>query len=413
METKLERIKKDIAVLSQFTATPGKGMTRLSLTEEDRKSRDYLKNAMKDMGLLVREDAAGTVVGRMEGSLKDGPVVMVGSHFDSVKNGGVFDGPAGIAAALETARVIKEKNIKIKYPLEIVAMIEEEGARFGAALFGSRSMTGKIDKNILLSSKDEHGISMYEAMKKFGLNPEDIAKAARDAKDLKAFIELHIEQGPVLEKYQEDIGIVDFIVGIHEFKVIVRGRADHAGTTPMDMRADALDAAAKVISRVSTNAKKAGEGTVATVGIMSVKPGSANIVPSEVMFTVDIRGKNSQHIDQVLQEIERDLREITVEKGVEYEVINLVRIEPVRLPASIIERFKHHSKALGLAYRIMSSGAGHDAMVMAGITKVGLIFVPSQGGRSHCPQEWTDYESLQKGVEVVYNTVLDLVEVVK
>jgi allantoate deiminase len=187
MKTNLERIKQDLEELTKFTATPGEGMTRLSLTEEDQKTRGYLTREMRSLGIQVYEDAAGNLFGRIEGELKDGPVVMVGSHFDSVRNGGNFDGPAGVVAGLEIARVIMENNIKTRYPVEVVAMIEEEGGRFGQGLYGSKAMAGKVTKEQLMQNRDENGISMFEAMKDFGLNPERIETARRDKNKIKAF----------------------------------------------------------------------------------------------------------------------------------------------------------------------------------------------------------------------------------
>ncbi|WZL72937.1 Zn-dependent hydrolase [Clostridiaceae bacterium 35-E11] len=411
MHTKLERIKKDIETLGTFNATPGKGLTRFSFTKEDKAARAYIKNEMQQIGLKVYEDAAGTIIGRLEGTLQDGPVVMVGSHYDSVKNGGNFDGPAGVVAALEAARTIKEKNIQPKYPIEFIGMIEEEGGRFGGGLFASRAMAGKVTREQLDFYKDQEGISIGEAMKDFGLDPDRIQEATRKTEDIKAFLELHIEQGPVLETNKKEIGIVEYIVGIREFEVIVKGRPDHAGTTPMTMRADALDGAAAVIGKISDFGKAAGEGTVATVGILQVAPGAANIVPGEVKFTVDIRSKKSSCIDEVTQKIEELLKDIAEKKGVKYEIIPKLDVAPVKLAETIVNQFSTNCEQLSFSKEFMLSGAGHDAMVMASIADVGLIFVPSKDGRSHCPEEWTDYEDLQKGIELVYKTILDIAEV--
>lgn len=408
MKTQLQRIKRDIEELAKCNDTPNLGLTRFSFSQADRKAREYLKAEMKAIGLQVYEDDAATIIGRIEGTEKNAPVVMVGSHFDSVKHGGNFDGPAGVIAALETARVIKENNIITKHPIEIIAMIEEEGGRFGAGLFGSRAMAGKVTKDQLINNKDENGIAMYEAMQEFGFDPEKIAQAQRNPKDLKCFIELHIEQGPVLEKNKQDIGIIDYIVGIHEFKVIVRGRPDHAGTTPMDMRANPLDAAARVIGRISEFAVNAGEGTVATVGVLQVMPGAANIVPKEVTFTVDIRSKSTECINKVYRDIQEALKKETQGSEANYEIVEMLQVEPVKLSQDIINSIQKNCKKLGFSERTMLSGAGHDAMIMAGITEVGLVFVPSKDGRSHCPEEWTDYADLQKGVEIVLQTVLDM-----
>lgn len=412
MITSVERIQNDIEQLSKFNATPGKGLTRMSFTKEDRGAREYIKEQMKQAGLEVYEDAAGTVIGRLEGELNSAPTVMVGSHYDSVKNGGNFDGPAGVVTALETARVMKDKGLKPKFPVEFIAMIEEEGGRFGGGLFASRAMVGKVTRESLDSFKDSQGVSIAEAMKDFGFDPNKILDAVRKPEDVKAFLELHIEQGPILESGNKEIGIVEYIVGICQIEVVVKGRPDHAGTTPMEMRADALDAASLVISKISTFAKDAGEGTVSTVGTLSLLPGAANIVPGEVKFTVDMRSKKAECIDEVKGKIEAALAEVAASKGVNYTVVEKLSVPPVKLAEDILLMLNKHSDNLGLKKQTMLSGAGHDAMVMASITDVGLIFVPSKDGRSHCPEEWTDYEDLQKGIEVVCETIIEISEAV-
>lgn len=409
MDTNLDRIKNDIEEISKCNKTPGEGLTRMSFTDEDRQARSYIKKQMEDADLKVYEDAAGTIVGRLEGQL-EGPIVMVGSHYDSVKNGGNFDGPAGVVTAIETARVMKEKGLKPKYPVEFIAMIEEEGGRFGGGLFASRAMVGDVSRESLDEFKDSEGISIAEAMRDFGFDPDKIEEAERDPKDLKAFIELHIEQGPVLENGGKDIGIVEYIVGINQIEVIVKGRPDHAGTTPMTMRADSLDAATGVISKISDFAKEAGEGTVATVGTLNIHPGAANIVPGEVKFTVDIRSKKAECIEEVREKIEASIKDISKIKGVEYSIRDMIKVPPIKLAEDIIGKLNKYSDELGFKKETMLSGAGHDAMVMAGITDVGLVFVPSKDGRSHCPEEWTDYEELQKGIEVACNTIIDISE---
>lgn len=408
MFTNLKRIQNDIEQLSTFNSTPKKGLTRLSFSQEDRGARNYIINEYKTLGLKVREDAAGTIVARLDGELNDAPVVMIGSHFDSVISGGNFDGNAGVVAALETARTMVENNIKPKYPVEFIAMIEEEGCRFGGGLFASKAMVGKVSRETLDKFKDKNGISIASAMKDFGFDPDKIHEAIRKAEDVKAFLELHIEQGPVLENNKKEIGIVDYIVGIEEFEVTINGRPDHAGTTPMNMRADALAAASQVLYKIPTLAIEAGEGTVATVGKLTVQPGAGNIVPGVVKFTVDIRSKNEQLMNQVHEEIVKLLKESTTKEGCSLDVVQLLYNKPVKLDDQIIKDLKNICEELNLSNQIILSGAGHDAMVMADITKIGMIFVPSKGGRSHCPEEWTEYEQLHKGVEIMYHEVLNL-----
>lgn len=315
MKTRLDRIKKDIEKLAEYNATPGQGLTRFSFSEEDRRAREYIKEQMILAGLEVYEDAAGTVVGRRNGRDNNLPSVMVGSHFDSVRNGGNFDGPAGVVTALEIARLLHENNIETEHPIEFVALVEEEGGRFGAGLFGSRAMVGRVSEQELNSNRDENGITTGEAMLKFGLDPCTIQKAKRPPGSLKAFFELHIEQGPVLEAERKDIGIVNTIVGIRHYEVEITGRPDHAGTTPMNMRADALVLSSKVVMAVNKLAKEAGEGTVATVGSLRVSPGATNIVPGKVVFTIDIRSRNEENIETIIDGVKTLLTEGCKEEG--------------------------------------------------------------------------------------------------
>ena len=410
MNTKVDRIKKDIEELAKFNSSNDGGLTRFSLTEEDRLAREYLKEQLEKLDVKIYEDNAGTLFARREGTDPDAPVIMIGSHFDSVKNGGNFDGPAGVIMALEIFRALEDNKVKTRYPLEFVAMIEEEGGRFGSGVFGSRAMVGLVDYEQLERNKDKDGISMAQAFRDFGFEPEKVAEAKRNREDVKAFIELHIEQGPILENEGKDVGIVDFIVGINEFKVQVNGRPDHAGTTPMDMRADALGVASKVVAEIDSYPVPENNGTVATVGVLEIKPGAANIVPAQAIFTVDIRSKDEASISNVKKKIMDKLDALTKDTDVTYTVTEMLDVKPVKMNEEMVELFKESAEEKGFSYRNMLSGAGHDAMVMSAVTEVGLIFVPSKDGRSHCKEEWTDYDQLQKGIELIYDTILKLGE---
>jgi len=410
MFTSKERIKHDIEELSKFNASPGEGLTRFSFSKEDKKAREYIKNKMEEASLEIHEDAAGNIVGRRAGIDNHLPVVMIGSHFDSVKNGGNFDGPAGVITGLEIARVLNERNIKTKYPLEFIAMIEEEGARFGSGLFGSRAMVGKICRDDLEKYCDEDGITIAKAMQDFGFDPANIAKAKREIGTIKAFFELHIEQGPVLETEHKDIGIVDTIVGINQYNVEITGISGHAGTTPMNMRNDVLVLSCDIVKQVSLMAKKAGEGTVATVGNLKVYPGGANIIPKKVWFSIDLRSRNENKIESIEKEINELLEKECKKQKVFFNLEKKISVNPIKLPGNISEILKQKCEKAGFSYKEMISGAGHDAMIMAGITDVGLVFVPSKDGKSHCPEEWTEYEQLQKGIEIVLEAVLVVAE---
>ncbi|MGI6604661.1 MAG: Zn-dependent hydrolase [bacterium] len=408
METSVERMQRDIQTLAQFTATPGAGVTRFSLTPEDRAARKYIKEQLRAAGCTVREDAIATVIGRREGT-EPGPVVMVGSHFDSVRHGGPFDGTAGVVAALEIARVLNDNNIQTRYPLEFVALIEEEGGRFGGGLLASRAMAGLVTPEELNQNRDVQGISMSEALSAFGFDPNAIGSARCRPEDLKAFFELHVEQGPVLENAGIDVGIVQSIVGMREYHVEVIGRPDHAGTTPMNMRADALVPVSIVIQAVEQLAREAGGGAVGTVGQLEVLPGAANIVPGRVAFTVDFRAKDDHTIDNMVEGFHKALEE-ACSANVTFTVNEKLNAKPVDLPIKIQQLLLNEAEQLGISTQVMQSGAGHDAMIMAGLTDVGMIFVPSRGGRSHCPEEWTDYAALKKGADVLLGTILKLME---
>lgn len=403
MVTQTKRIKEDIEALAQFTATPGEGMTRFTFTKQYDDSRKYIIEQMRLAGLEVREDALGDIIGRLPGS-EDLPPVMIGSHFDSVKNGGNFDGPAGVVLGLEVARAFRDEGVKPRRPIEVCALIEEEGGRFGGGLFASRGMAGRLKPEDFNTLKDSEGISIGQAMAEYGFDPQNYAQAVRAPGSVAAFLEMHIEQGPILENSNTQLGVVSHIVGLTQLEVEITGRPDHAGTTPMDVRADALACAAAAITKLPEFAAAAGQGTVATVGVMQVFPGAANIVPGRVSFKVDIRSKSEEAIvavrDQFFAELEKNAKE-----PLRYKTETLLYVKPVEMDPEITRIIRQQCEELGVSYLTMTSGAGHDAMVMAEIAPAALLFVPSKQGRSHCPEEWTDYDQIQKAAEVYYRTL--------
>lgn len=409
IESSAERIARDIEGLAEFTATPGMGMTRFSFSEEARKTREFIKERMREAGLTIFEDGAGNLFGRREGKQADAPPIMVGSHFDSVKNGGNFDGPAGVVMALEIARLLHENKIETELPIEFAALVEEEGGRFGGGLFGSRAMTGQVSPEEL-SSRDRDGISMGEAMSRAGFDPGRLEEAVRPEGSLRAFMEMHIEQGPVLESEGIDLGIVRTIVGIHQKEVEILGRADHSGTTPMDMRKNALAAAAKAVLFLDEAARAAGAGTVGTVGKMEVYPGGTNIVPGRALFTVDIRSSEKEKLESLVTAFEKFLTKLGEEEGVEISVTEKLRVDPVKMSEKLCALFLAEAEKRGYSSKRMQSGAGHDAMMMASVAETGLVFVPSRGGRSHCPEEWTDCAQIKKGVDVILGVLLTLAQ---
>ncbi|WHY58809.1 Zn-dependent hydrolase [Peribacillus simplex] len=404
----IERIEKQINDLNEFTSTPGKGTTRLTYSKEDLLTRNYIKNKMMDSGLTVKEDGLGNIFGKLEGTLKDAPSILIGSHFDSVPNGGAYDGPAGVIVALEVAALFAENQLTPKYPLEIVALIEEEGARFGGGLMGSRGIVGTLSEESFKNLRDKEGITTIEAMSKIGLDSS--LPKRRNPNSIKAFLELHIEQGPILEEKNIPIGVVEAIVGLTQFEVTIEGKAGHAGTTPMDRRTDALVAAAQIISQLPSFAIEEGEGTVITTGRLHVLPNGANVIPNKVEFSVDIRSSKEEHINNVIKRM-KELIESYHEQGIHTAAEQVLYMPPKVLSDEIKALLKDKSSDLEIPYCSVNSGAGHDAMVFSDVTDVGMLFVPSKAGLSHCPEEWSDARHLANGVQIFYEVAKCLTEV--
>lgn len=404
----IERIEKQINDLSEFTSTPGEGTTRLTYSKEDLLTRNYIKNKMMEHGLTVQEDGFGNIFGKLEGTLKDAPSVLLGSHFDSVPNGGAYDGPAGVIVALEVAGLFAENQLTPKYPLEIIALIEEEGARFGGGLLGSRGIVGTLSEESFKNLKDKDGITTIEAMSKIGLDFS--LPKRRNPNSIKAFLELHIEQGPILEEKNIPIGVVEAIVGLTQFEVTIEGKAGHAGTTPMDRRTDALVAAAQIISQLPSFAIEEGEGTVITTGRLDVLPNGANVIPNKVVFSVDIRSSKEEHINNVIRRM-KELIESYQVQGIHTTAEQLLYMPPKILSNEIKDLLKDKSSDLEIPYCSIDSGAGHDAMVFSDVTDVGMLFVPSKAGLSHCPEEWSDARHLANGVQIFYEVAKCLTEV--
>lgn len=407
MRINLGRVANDIEQLAIFNETPGNGVTRLSFTKEDKEAREYIKKEMKKIGLEIYEDGYSNLFGRREGKNSNAPVIMFGSHYDSVINGGKLDGVLGVVAAIEIMRVLDENNIENFYPIEMVAMNDEEGVRFGTGVSNSRSMAGLIKEEELDRAKDKKGVSLREAMIEFGLTP-NLEDAKRDESSIKAFIELHIEQGPVLQNNNKDIGLVETIVGLDRYDIKFKGKAGHAGTTPMDNRKDALVAASKFIISIEKIAKNIGEGTVATVGELKLSPNASNVIPGFVEISVDIRSTKEQNINSVYNNFKNEIEKIKKELDVDIEVIKTLYTPPVDLSEENIKLMENISEKLGYKYLKMNSGAGHDAMNMVHITPTSLIFVPSEKGLSHHPDEFTKPKDFEKGIELMLNTIVEL-----
>ncbi|WHH61643.1 Zn-dependent hydrolase [Petroclostridium sp. X23] len=408
IETITKGLKKDLESLSEFNATKGNGTTRLPFTKEARDCVKYLSKIMQEAGLTVHNDEAGNVIGTLQGEDKGAPAIVMGSHYDSVVNGGNFDGIAGVVCGIEIARLIRDTGVKLKRNFTVIGFCDEEGMRFGTGFFGSKGILGQLDLEYLHKYKDKDGISIYEAMKQYGLMPGSVEKAKMDMDKIKAYIEIHPEQGPVLDAKKIELGLVECIVGMQRYMVTVNGRADHAGTTPMDMRIDAVDVSTKVISKIADWAREKNDGTVATTGFMRVCPSAMNIVAEKVEFSIDVRSKHEENIRDIVSKIKAALKTECEKCGATYEMNEKLKISPVHLNEEMLSKLAKNCEARGYSYQRILSGAGHDALPIGQVVDTVMVFAPSKDGRSHCPVEWTEYSDLAKAVAITYDLIIDM-----
>jgi allantoate deiminase len=406
MTINTERIRRDIENINAFNATPGQGITRLTFTEAHQGALAYVIDQLNQIGAMISICPAGNLRARVPGSEKDAPAVMMGSHLDSVAQGGPFDGVVGVVTALEAARNIVENRVAHRLPVDVVVFAEEEGSRFGRGLLGSSIWTGKMAPEQLSLIADANGVTYSEAMTQAGLKVDD-NRTLRPA-GLKAMLEVHIEQGAVLEKGGHRIGVVEAIAGIRQLNITVKGRANHAGTTPMPDRLDALQAAARIIIAIDEIAAGSGPKTVATVGCISCEPAQVNVIPGLVRFSVDVRDSNKNILEATVTAICRTVEEVCGKRGLTFEIAQQSEAEPVALDHRIIHLLAEKTRQKNAAPLKMISGAGHDTALVAQLTPAGMIFVPSRDGLSHCPQEFSRLEDIALGCEILLAAVVEL-----
>jgi beta-ureidopropionase / N-carbamoyl-L-amino-acid hydrolase len=400
-----ERIKSDILTLAKMINAEAEGFTRRPFTKWYAQSREWLAEEMGKSGLDVQIDAASNLIGRLEGSNKELPPIMIGSHTDTVTGGGRFDGIIGVLAGIEIARQLKEKGITLEHTLLIVDFTAEEPSEFGISTIGSRGMVDNLTDE-MLNRTDPNGLKLSEGIKIAGGRPEDISKEALKSGDISLYLELHIEQGPVLEQTNNDLGIVTGIVGIQRYRITVNGQPNHAGTTPMNMRFDALTGAAELILEVEKVAKKSyKEQVVGTVGRLFVEPNGSNVVPGKVVFDVELRSLSTSTIDQMVEQIISKIKDTEINRNLSVSIDKLSQSEPIFVNEDILKGIEEGCKDVGKAIHL-PSGAGHDANQIARIAPIGMIFVPSKDGKSHCPEEWTEYSQVAKGVCALGNALL-------
>jgi N-carbamoyl-L-amino-acid hydrolase len=360
---------------------------------------------MSGIGLEVRIDPAGSIYGRRPGSEPKLPVILFGSHIDSVPKGGNFDGDVGSMAAIEVMRTLGDRKVATRHALECVIWSNEEGVHYGRGLFGSRAVVGEFEPGEL-EEKDEEGLDIREAIRRIGGDLARIAGARRRQGEIAAYLELHIEQGGNLDRGRIPIGVVEGIVGINRYTARVRGSANHAGTTPMPDRRDALVAASKLVVAVREETVREPGRQVGTVGKLAVLPGAPNIIPGEVEMVIELRDLSMERVEAIFRRIERRAEAIARETSTEIVIARTSTHAPALATPWVRELIEREARALGLATMSLPSGAGHDAQMLARIAPMGMIFVPSVAGISHSPKELTRWEDAANGCEVLYRTVL-------
>ncbi|MFJ7918821.1 Zn-dependent hydrolase [Lysinibacillus fusiformis] len=394
------RLQELIEQFSQFGATENGGVTRLSLSDEDVLARNYFCECCEALGMDSQVDDMGNIYATLAGK-KDVPPIVMGSHLDSVEKGGRFDGVLGILTAIEAIRTIKENEIEVDIPLMIVNFTNEEGARFDPAMMSSGVITSKFAKEKMLQSTDKNGVRFHEALQASGYEGEQ----ANRLKEALAYIELHIEQGPVLEAKQREIGVVEGVLGMVCYEITITGQSNHAGTTPMSMRKDPMIVASTLITELHEQLGKIDEQLVFTFGRLNVSPNIHTVIPNQVTFTIDSRHQDPEVMEQV-EDILHALPETA--GGCNIHPVKLWGRETVYFDTAICNEVESACQSFGYTAHRMFSGAGHDAQYMASMVPSAMIFVPSIQGKSHCEEEKTTFEDCAKGADILLETVLTL-----
>jgi N-carbamoyl-L-amino-acid hydrolase len=397
-----KRVNQHLTDLSRYGRNPQGGVSRVAFSQADLDGRKFAMELMRQAGLDVRIDPVGNILGRSEGSVKGAPPILFGSHIDSVPEGGNYDGDVGSMAAIEVAHTLREKSYRSRHPLEVVIWCDEE-----SGLTGSRGFIGDISREEL-ETPGRDGKTLADKIRLIGGDPARIEEARHEKGSVRAYVELHIEQGGILYQKRINIGVVEGIVGINHYDVTIKGFANHAGTTPMNQRRNAMLVAAELTLAVDRIVKSVPGRQVGTVGRLVVKPGAPNVIPGEVNLTVELRDLSMQKIDRLWNRIHAAGQRIARRHGATLTYVkqhsNVSALSHPELRTIISQA----AKSLGLSSQLMQSGAGHDAQDLARICPTGMIFVPSVNGISHSPQELTRPEDVENGANVLLLTVLRL-----
>lgn len=400
-----ERLKNTLERFADYGRTPNNGVTRLALSEEDRLARDYFCSCCRDLGVDIKIDDLGCIYATLEG-LEDKPPVVIGSHMDSVKKGGRFDGILGVVAGLELVRTLVEHNIKPKVPITIVNFTNEEGARFEPSMMASGILSGKFQKDVMMKKTDVGGVTFEQALQSCGYEGDTSNRLT----EASAFVELHIEQGPILEREAKSIGVVECVLGMVCYEIEVTGESDHAGTTPMDMRKDALFATNNLIAEARHELGRLDSNLVYTMGRMNVLPNIHTVIPNKVIFSLEARHTDEDVIASVEKIIQSLPDQAELLEGCEVRVTKLWGRDTVWFDKTVCDEVEESVRSLGYSYKRMVSGAGHDAQFLASYIPTAMIFIPSVNGKSHCEEEFTPWEECEKGVNVLLETVIKLAQ---
>lgn len=396
------RIVEHLTALSQFGKNPQGGVSRVAFSEADRQGREYVAGLMRAASLDVSIDAAGNIVGRRVGSDSTLKPLIMGSHIDSVPEGGNYDGDVGSLSAIEVAQTLAEHKLTTRHSLEVIIFADEEGGTIG-----SHSLSGEIsDKQLSLVSAS--GKTIRDGIKFIGGDPDKLPSIRRKRGDIAAYLELHIEQGGILDNEKINIGVVEGIVGITQWEVKIEGFANHAGTTPMNQRRDAMLAAAKFIEAVNRIVTSVPGRQVGTVGKLQAWPGAYNVIPGKVILGLELRDLDAAKILMLYQKVRDETSEIARSTGTSFAFTETNSIVPAPTDERIRKLVDETAKSLGLSTRWLPSGAGHDAQEIARLGPVGMIFVPSVGGISHSPKEYSRPEDIANGANVLLHTLLKL-----
>lgn len=393
----------DLTAAARIGAVAGGGISRFAWTPELQEVTDRVAGELQRLGLEVETDAAGNMIARWDAP--EGKAVMAASHLDTVPRGGPLDGALGVLGAVEAVRILRREGFEPSRPIWVGAFMDEEGSRFGAALFGSRAFCGE-DVSAALDAHDGDGVRMRDAMAAQGLDPDAVGTAHR-VDDLAAYVELHIEQGPVLVSRGERLGVVEAICGVLGYRVTVHGEANHAGTTPSDLRQDALVGASRIVLGLRDRAASRPDLS-ATVGRIRALPGATNVIPGRCEFTVDLRAATAEAFASARAWFDEMVAAVVADEGLTATVACDYAVPPTPMAGSVVAAIEGAAVAEGVEPLRMASGAGHDAMNVGRRVPAGMIFVPSRGGISHSPQEWTAPEDCELGARVLAATLRTL-----